>query len=112
MPDSIEVRDGRIELRDRPQTKTEVLSGLRGPKGDKGDQGDPGPAGTPGGSSFVFTQNSSSDVWAITHNLQRYPSVTVVDSAGTVVHGEVIYIDENRVELRFTLPFQGKVYLN
>lgn len=61
---------------------------------------------------FQYTQYSASDTWTIEHNLGKYPSVSVVDSAGSVVVGEVLYLTMNTLQVRFTLPFSGKVYLN
>lgn len=61
---------------------------------------------------FVFTQNVASDLWYVVHNLNKYPSVTVVDSGQNVVIGEVSYIDENTLQIEFTAPFSGKAYLN
>ena len=62
--------------------------------------------------SFVFNQNISSSVWNVVHNLDKYPSVTVVDSGMNIVIGEVTYIDENTLQITFTAPFSGKAYLN
>lgn len=62
--------------------------------------------------SFVFSQSVAAARWEIQHNLDKYPSVTIVDSAGTEVIGEVQYIDQNNVVLLFTAPFSGKAYLN
>lgn len=42
-----------------------------------------------GDKQFVFTQNTASEVWEIKHDLNKYPSVTIVDSADSVVIGEV-----------------------
>ena len=61
---------------------------------------------------FSYRQYSASDEWIIQHNLNKQPSVTVVDSAGTVVVGEVIYLDMNTVKITFTAPFSGRAYLN
>ena len=61
---------------------------------------------------FIYTQSTSSDVWMIQHNLNKYPSVTVVDSGNSVVAGEVIYIDKNNVRITFTSAFSGKAYFN
>jgi sorbitol-specific phosphotransferase system component IIA len=72
------------------------------------DQGPPGVSGA----SFVYSQGSASDTWAITHNLDRYPSVTVVDSLGREVEGDVRYIDSNHVTIYFTAGFAGQAYLN
>lgn len=62
--------------------------------------------------NFVFNQNTSSDSWYISHNLNKFPSVSVVDSGNNIVIGEVIYIDENNLQVLFTAPFSGKAYLN
>lgn len=61
---------------------------------------------------YVYEQGVSSDTWRITHNLNRNPSVTVVDSANNVVVGFVTYIDNNTVEIHFNGAFKGKAYLN
>ena len=62
--------------------------------------------------TFVYNQAISSDVWEIEHNLDKYPSVTVVDSGGSVVVGEIVYINKNNVRITFTSAFSGKAYLN
>ena len=62
--------------------------------------------------NFVYIQATSSDIWEITHNLNKYPAVTVVDSGGSVVIGEIVYIDKNNVRITFTSAFSGKAYFN
>lgn len=62
--------------------------------------------------TFVFTQQASSSVWSITHLLNKYPSVTVVDSAGSVVIGEITYLNLSTISITFTSEFSGKAYLN
>ena len=62
--------------------------------------------------SFVFPQSSASDTWEITHNLTKFPSVSVVDSAGSKVIGEVTYNSINKVTLTFSAAFSGNAYLN
>ena len=62
--------------------------------------------------THIFDQAVSSNIWKINHNLGRYPSVTVVDSAGTEVIGDVQYIDTNNIIIEFTSEFSGKAYLN
>ena len=61
---------------------------------------------------FLFRQNVPSNVWEIKHNLNKYPSVTVVDSGDSVVVGEVTYIDNNNLVISFVGSFSGKAYLN
>lgn len=61
---------------------------------------------------FCFEQSVASDEWIILHNLHKYPSVTVVDSAGTIITGEVTYLDATMLKINFRAPFAGKAYLN
>jgi hypothetical protein len=60
---------------------------------------------------FVFPQSSPSSTWSITHNLGGRPSVTIVDSAGTMVIGEVTYNSDTQVTVNFTAAFSGFAYL-
>lgn len=62
--------------------------------------------------SFIFTQNSASDTWNIEHNLSKFPSITVVDSAHNVIVGDYRYLDKNSVEAKFSSAFSGIAYLN
>lgn len=62
--------------------------------------------------NFIFSQNVASREWTINHNLNKYPSVSVVDSGNNIVIGEVEYIDENNLRIYFTSEFSGKAYLN
>lgn len=60
---------------------------------------------------YVHTQAAASSTWTINHSLGGYPSVMVVDSASTVVIGEVSYISTTQVQVSFTAPFSGFAYL-
>jgi hypothetical protein len=62
--------------------------------------------------SFKHYQTTTSAEWIITHNMGKYPSVSVVDSANSYVIGEVEYIDENVLIVRFKNPFKGNAFLN
>lgn len=62
--------------------------------------------------TFIFEQGIASDTWVINHNLNKKPSITIVDSADNVVEGAEKYIDENTVEIYFNGAFKGKAYLN
>ena len=62
--------------------------------------------------TYTHSQESVSDTWTIIHNLGRHPSVSVVDSAGTQVYGDVEYDNENQLTITFSAPFSGKAYLN
>lgn len=62
--------------------------------------------------SYVHDQGIAANVWVINHNLNRKPSITVVDTADTVVAGKREYINNNTVRLTFNASFKGKAYLN
>ena len=62
--------------------------------------------------NFVFTQTSPSATWVVTHNLNKYCSVTVVDSADNIVFGDVLYNSLNQVTLTFAGAFSGKAFFN
>lgn len=63
-------------------------------------------------STYTHDQGVPSATWSITHNLEKHPSATVVDTGGTVVAGEVTYISNNEIEILFQAAFSGKAYLN
>jgi len=62
--------------------------------------------------NFVFTQGVPSATWNRTHNLNKFPSVTVVDTSKQIVIGDVIYTNTNSLVITFSAPFSGEAYLN
>lgn len=91
-----------------PSIAAVISPGLSGPPGPIGPKGDPGLSGA----SYVHEQLVAASVWVITHGLGRYPSVTLIDSAGDPVFGDVRYTNNNEVTVTFASPFTGKAYLN
>jgi hypothetical protein len=85
-----------------------AAQGPAGPPGPPGAQGAPGLAGA----NYVHTQSLPTASWTIAHGLGRFPSVTVVDSAGTTVYGEVEYLSPDSVALHFSAGFAGQAFLN
>lgn len=89
-------------------------------------------SGQPGDARYVHTQNATPPLvvkevdgkvynfrmWYVTHNLGKFPSVTVINSADQVVSGLVEYEDntdtpsQNALKIYFTSPELGKAYLN
>lgn len=62
--------------------------------------------------NYIHNQRVASDYWLIDHNLNKYPAVSVVDSAGTVVSGDITYNNVNTLTIKFIGAFSGKAYLN
>ena len=68
--------------------------------------------GLTGDKHFIFTKSTPDSVWDITHNLDKYPSVTIVDSAGSVIIGDITYTSKSALKVTFSAAFSGKAYLN
>ena len=63
--------------------------------------------------TYTHIQSSPAEVWTINHNLDKYPSVTVVTSAEDEVQGGVVnYLDTNTLTITFSSAFSGKAHLN
>jgi len=65
-----------------------------------------------GDKTFIFTQTAPSTEWTVQHDLEKFPSITVVDTGKTVVIGDYTYVDNNNVILSFSAAFAGKAYFN
>jgi hypothetical protein len=61
---------------------------------------------------YRHVQGSASSVWNVVHSLGKRASVTVVDSGGTKVEGDVLYVNDNQVQILFNAPFSGEAFCN
>lgn len=48
----------------------------------------------------------------VTHNLNKRPAVSIIDSAGDAVEGDVFYVNNTQLIVRFNNPFSGMVTCN
>lgn len=107
-----------VEAEDAPLVIESVEFGPPGPPGPQGLQGETGetgatgPRGADAAETFYFVQAVPQATWTITHSLGRHPSITVVDSAEQIVHGDVDYIDSNTITVTFPGGFSGRAFLN
>ena len=64
--------------------------------------------------NFIYSgnQNVASKTWTIVHNLNKYPSVTVVDTAVQTIYGRVDYPLQSKVVITFANPIKGLAFLN
>lgn len=62
--------------------------------------------------NYIHKQQTASDLWTVVHNLGKFPSITVVDSAGTVVTGEIVLQTTEQAVISFNGAFSGKAYCN
>jgi len=62
--------------------------------------------------NYIHNQAAPLAVWNVTHGLNKFCSVTVIDTSNRVVEGDIEYIDINNVQITFSSPVVGKAYFN
>ena len=62
--------------------------------------------------AYHHTQSLSSNTWEIEHNLGFYPNITTMDSAGTVVEGELQHLSKYRLRVTFSASISGQAFLS
>ena len=62
--------------------------------------------------SHIHNQTVSASTWSVTHNLNKFPSVSIVDATNAEVIGEVEHVNSNSLTIKFSAPFSGKAFLN
>lgn len=65
-----------------------------------------------GDKHYTHLQGPPSNTWSFTHNLNKKPSVTIIDSAGNMVVGSLTYVDLNNITLQFASPISGEAICN
>ncbi len=62
----------------------------------------------------TFVQNfTNATTLIVTHNLNKFPSVTVVDTTNSVILPDnIVYDNANQITITFSVPTSGKVFLN
>ena len=62
--------------------------------------------------TFIFEQAVASNTWVVTHNLNKFPSVVIQDSAGTQFLAPIYYNSANQLTISMNGATTGKAYLN
>lgn len=62
--------------------------------------------------TYRHVQISASNTWTITHNLHFRPNVTVFDSAGTMVEGNIVHTNVNSLTISFSASISGSAILS
>lgn len=65
-----------------------------------------------GDKNYVHNQTAASALWTVAHNLGKYCAVTVTDSGGNIIVGNVEYINTNKLLIRFSSAVSGRAYCN
>jgi hypothetical protein len=108
---SVQLRITRLEPASGFVERRFPVSFPRG-SGQAAVHGSSGPSRVGASRHYVHEQRQASAVWTVNHNLGKVPAVTVVDTAGTEVIGDVRHVDENTALLTFSAPFSGKAICN
>lgn len=61
---------------------------------------------------YLHDQQVASATWTITHNLGKFASINIVDTANEEVIGDVAYNSINQITVTFSAPVSGKAYIN
>lgn len=61
---------------------------------------------------YLHDQQVANDTWTVNHNMNKYPSINIVDTANDIIMGEVRYNSLNQLTITFTSAVSGKAYLN
>lgn len=62
--------------------------------------------------AYVHDQQTASATWNVTHNLNKFPAVQIVDTAGDEVIGQVHFNNSNSLTITFTSALSGKAFIN
>ena len=60
---------------------------------------------------YLHTQNAPSNQWEISHNLNFYPNVTVLDNANRIIEADIQYLNPNNVKIVMNVALSGVAYL-
>lgn len=62
--------------------------------------------------TYRHVQSTVESEWVINHNLGFRPNLVVMDSAGSVVQGNITHLDSNQLIVTFAAPFSGEASLS
>lgn len=62
--------------------------------------------------SYTHVQSVSLSTWNITHTLDKYTNVTIYDASDNVIEGEINYISNSQLQIKFNTSLTGKVILS
>jgi hypothetical protein len=62
--------------------------------------------------NYIHYQIIEDLVWSVTHGLNKYPKIDIIDLNNRKIDGEIIYIDLNNLTVNFDVALSGKVICN
>lgn len=79
---------------------------------ERGPMGPAGPQGPSGDKSYTHNQLSASLTWTINHNLGKYPSITLQDSAGSEFEARIQHVNNNQAIAYLSYAVSGTAHAN
>jgi hypothetical protein len=61
---------------------------------------------------YQHSQTTAISTWTVVHNMGYMPSVTVIDSGGNEVEGDIVYNSTSTLTLSFSAEMSGVAYLS
>ena len=61
---------------------------------------------------YVHFQLDEETEWIVLHNLDKSPSVSILNDNGFEIEGEVSFLNNNSLAIRFDVPLSGIVCVN
>lgn len=65
-----------------------------------------------GDKNYIHTQFRPDTIWTVNHPLNKKVNVSITDTAGTEIEGNVIINNDSKVTIEFNTPFSGEAILN
>ena len=62
--------------------------------------------------TYEHVQSAASTTWNVAHELDKKPSVSIVDSADNIIYGEITYTNLNNLVITLSAATSGKAYIN
>lgn len=62
--------------------------------------------------NYVHDQQVASSSWSVIHELNKFPAVSIVNTANQAIVGDITYNSLNQLTITFTSPISGKAYIN
>lgn len=62
--------------------------------------------------NYIYVQSTPRKVWEINHTLNKIPAVMVLDTAGSVITGEIEIVSTSHITLSFNAAISGQAILN
>lgn len=69
------------------------------------------PQGVDSATTFVYSTPHPMSSWEIDHNMNKYPSVMLVDQDNNVIGADIKYINKNKIVVNLSEAICGRAFL-